>query len=127
MAKEAIQTPGGPKAGGAYSPAIRAGDFVFVSGQVPRDPLGSETAGATIEEQTDRVLKNIGMLLEAAGASFADVVKANVHLSDVANFARFNTVYATYFPDPKPARTTTGSVLPGGFLVEIDVVAYVGA
>ncbi|MBI5878576.1 MAG: hypothetical protein HZB53_13085 [Chloroflexi bacterium] len=126
MPKQAIQLDGGPKAGGAYSPAVRAGDFIYISGQVPRDPASGETAGDTIESQTHRVLQNIGVLLAASGASFADVVKATVHLSDIAGFARFNTVYATYFPDPKPARTTTGAQLPGGFLVEIDVTVYVG-
>jgi len=126
MPKQAIHLDGGPKAGGAYSPAVRAGDFIYISGQVPRDPVTGETAGSTVEEQTHRVLQNIGLLLEASGASFADVVKATVHLSDIGHFARFNAVYADYFPDPKPARTTTGSQLPSGFLVEIDATAYIG-
>ena len=125
MPKQLIQPADGPKPGGAYSPALRVGDFVFVAGQVGRDPTTGQ-AGETIEEQTRQVLENIKLLLEAGGAGMADVVKATVHLSDINLFARFNGVYASYFPDPKPVRTTTGSQLPGGLLVEIDVVAYVG-
>ena len=81
--------------------------------------------GDTIEEQTARVLENVKAVLEAAGASMADVVKSTVHLSDVAHFSRFDAVYATYFPEPRPVRTTVGSQLKG-ILVEIDVIAYVG-
>jgi enamine deaminase RidA (YjgF/YER057c/UK114 family) len=82
-------------------------------------------AGDTIEEQTARVLDNVKAVLEEAGASMADVVKSTVHLSDTAHFARFDAVYATYFPEPRPVRTTVGSGLKG-ILVEIDVIAYVG-
>lgn len=110
---------------GAYSPAIRAGDFIFVSGQVPRDPATGQIVGTTIEEQTQRVLENIKAILEAGGARLADVVKVSAHLSNLADFDGFNKVYASYFPDPKPARTTVGSQLLG-FLVEIDAIAYVG-
>lgn len=126
MPKQLIQPAHGPKPGGAYSPALRVGDFIFVAGQVPRDPATGDIVGQTIEEQTAHVLENI-RLLEAGGASMADVVKATVHLSDLSHFARFNAVYASYFPDPKPVRTTTGSQLPNGVIVEIDVIAYVGS
>ena len=125
MPKQLIRPENGPPPGGAYSPGLRVGDFVFVAGQTPVDPATGKIAGDTIEEQTARVLENIKMILEAAGASMADVVKATVHLSDLSLFQRYNTVYASYFPDPKPVRTTVGSQLIG-ILVEIDVIAYVG-
>jgi len=125
MPKQLIRPENGPPPGGAYSPGLRVGDFVFVAGQTPVDPATGKVVGDTIEEQTARVLENIKMILEAAGATMADVVKATVHLSDLSLFQRYNTVYATYFPDPKPVRTTVGSQLIG-ILVEIDVIAYVG-
>lgn len=113
-----------PKPIGPYSPGLRVGDFVFVSGQGPLNPATGQTP-ETIEEQTAQVLENIQAILEAGGATMADVVKVTAHLSDLANFERYNKVYATYFPDPKPTRTTVGSQLLG-ILVEIDVIAYVG-
>ena len=124
MSKQQITTGASPL--GAYSPGIRAGDFVFVSGQVGRDPATGQVAGETIEEQTARALENVKAILEAAGATMADVVKVGAHLSDLALFERYNRVYATYFPDPKPTRTTVGSHLPSTLLVEIDAMAYVG-
>jgi 2-iminobutanoate/2-iminopropanoate deaminase len=125
VAKEQIRTEKGAAPGGAYSQGIRAGDFLFVSGQGPMDPDTGEIVGDTIEAQTERVLENVKAVLEAGGATMADVVKSTVHLSDLAHFSRYNEVYSRYFPDPKPVRTTVGSQLLG-FLVEIDVVAHVG-
>ena len=125
MAKQLIQSDKTSPPGGAYSPALRAGDFIFVAGQGPMDPATGKITGTIIEEQTARVLENIKAILEAAGATMADVVKATVHLSDLSLFQRYNQVYATYFPDPKPVRTTVGSQLLG-IMVEIDVIAYVG-
>jgi 2-iminobutanoate/2-iminopropanoate deaminase len=125
MAKLEISTDRAPKPGGGYSQGLRVGNLVFVAGQVPRDPQTGELAGDTIEEQTTRVLENVKAVLEAAGASMADVVKSTVHLSDVGNFSRFDAVYSTYFPEPRPVRTTVGSQLKG-ILVEIDVIAVVG-
>jgi 2-iminobutanoate/2-iminopropanoate deaminase len=126
MPKQLILPEGGPKPGGAYSPGIRAGDFIFVAGQGPSNPATGKIEAEEIEGQTRQVLENVKAILAAGGASMADVVKATVHLSDMSLFARYNVVYAEYFPDPKPVRTTVGSQLHG-FLVEIDVVAYVGA
>jgi 2-iminobutanoate/2-iminopropanoate deaminase len=125
MPKQLIRPERGAPPQGAYSPGLRAGDFIFVSGQGPLDPATGQIVGETIEEQTARTLENVKLILEAAGASMADVVKATVHLSDLSLFPRYNTVYATYFPDPKPTRTTVGSQLLG-IMVEIDVIAYVG-
>jgi 2-iminobutanoate/2-iminopropanoate deaminase len=127
MPKQRISTKAGASPVGPYSQGLRVGDFIFVSGQGPLDPATGKITGDTIEEQTARVLENIKTILEAAGASMADVVKANAYLRDMSLFDRYNKVYVNYFPDPKPARTTVGSVLPmEGMLIEIDVIAYVG-
>jgi 2-iminobutanoate/2-iminopropanoate deaminase len=125
VGKHEIRTGEAAAPGGAYSQGIRAGDFIYVSGQGPIDPATGDVVGETIEEQTERTLENVNAVLAAAGASMADVVKATVHLSDLALFSRYNEVYARHFPDPKPVRTTLGSELLG-IMVEIDVVAYVG-
>lgn len=125
MAKQLIHTPNGPPPRGAYSPALRAGPFVYISGQSSRDSE-LRVVGATIEDQTRKTIENIGAILADAGASLEDVVKATVHLSDLADFQRYNSIYQLMFPDPKPTRTTVGSVLAPDVLIEIDVVAYVG-
>ena len=127
MAKQAVTTDQAPRPAGPYSQALRVGDFVYVAGQGGVDPATRKLAGEDIEAQTVQTLDNVKAILEAAGASMSDVVKSTVHLSDLSLFARFNAVYAEYFPDPKPVRTTVGSQLLGGMLVEIDVVAYTGA
>jgi reactive intermediate/imine deaminase len=124
--KQAVRTEKAPLPGGAYSQAVRAGDFLFVAGMGPWDPKTRQVVGATIEEQTARTLENLRAVLEAGGADMADVVKTTVHLSDLAEFAAFNQAYSRFFPDPKPVRTTVGSQL-SGFRVEIDAVAYLGA
>jgi 2-iminobutanoate/2-iminopropanoate deaminase len=126
MPKQQIKAMFGASPIGAYSQGIRAGDFIFVSGQGPLDPATGQLVEGGIEEQTARVLENIKAILAADGATMADVVKVSAHLSDMELFSQYNKVYATYFPDPKPARTTVGSQLPmEGVLVEIDVIAYV--
>ena len=125
MSKQQIRTDKAARPGGAYSQGLRVGDFVFVAGQGPGDPATGKVVGTTIEEQTARALENIKAILEAGGATMADVVKVTAHLSDLGLFQRYNQVYETYFPDPKPVRTTVGSQLPG-IMVEIDVIAYVG-
>jgi len=127
MPKQQITTKSGAAPVGPYSQGLRVGDFIFVSGQGPLDPDTGKIVGETIEEQTARVLENIKAILAAGGATMADVVKANAYLNDMTLFDRYNKVYVTYFPDPKPARTTVGTQLPlKGILVEIDVIAYVG-
>ena len=125
MPKQKIITKSGASPVGAYSQGLRVGDFIFVSGQGPLEPATGQIVGDSVEEQTARVLENIKAILEAGGATLADVVKVTAHLSDLALFERYNKVYGTYFPDPKPTRTTVGSQLLG-ILVEIDAIAYVG-
>ena len=125
MPKVQIQTSNAPMPVGPYSQGLKVGDFVFVAGQGSIDPVTQKVIGETIEEQTAQTLENLKAILAQAGATLGDVVKATVHLSDLALFSRFNVIYASYFPDPKPVRTTVGSQLPG-ILVEIDVIAYVG-
>ncbi len=125
MPRQQITTSKGASPAGAYSQGLRVGDFIFVSGQTPVDPATGKAAGETIEEQTTQVIENIKAILEGGGASLADVVKVSAHLTDLSLFPRYNKVYADYFPDPKPTRTTVGSQLIG-ILVEIDAIAYVG-
>lgn len=125
MPKQQITTRSGATPVGAYSQGLRVGDFIFVSGQGPLNPVTGAVVGETIEEQTARTIENIKAILEAGGASLADVVKVSAHLTDLSMFERYNKVYASYFPDPKPTRTTVGSQLLG-IMVEIDAIAYVG-
>ena len=108
MAKRRIETKAGAQPIGAYSQGMRVGDFIFVSGQGPFDPQTGDICGGNIEEQTARTLGSIKAILEAGGAAMADVVKVTAHLSDMSLFDRYNRVYSSYFPDPKPARTTVG-------------------
>ena len=127
MTKLQITTTSGASPVGPYSQGLQVGDFIFVSGQGPLDPVSGQIVGHTIEEQTVRVLENIKIILEAGGATMANVVKANAYLSDIAFFERYNKVYASYFPDPKPTCTTMVCQPPLiGILIEIDVIAYVG-
>jgi 2-iminobutanoate/2-iminopropanoate deaminase len=125
MPKRKIETASGPRPIGAYSQGLRAGDFIFVSGQGPFDPSSGEVCGTTIEEQTARALGNLKAVLEAGGATMADVVKVTAHLSDMALFERYNRAYSNYFAEPRPVRTTVGAQLLGSTLVVVDAVAYV--
>lgn len=125
MAKLQVRTERAAQPSGAYSQGLKVGNFVFVSGQGPLDPQTAAVVGETIEEQTAQTLENVKAILETAGGTMHDVVRCTVHLSDLALFDRFNRVYATYFPDPKPTRTTVGSQL-AGIMVEIDCIAYLG-
>lgn len=123
--KTAISTPDAPGAIGPYSQAIRAGDFLFVSGQIPLDPATGALIQGDIAAQTHRVLRNLAAILEAAGASFHHVVKTTVYLADMSEFAAMNEVYGTYFPAPAPARATVQAArLPRDVRVEIDLIAY---
>lgn len=108
---------------GAYSDGVIAGGFLFVSGQASVDFKTSKFVLGTIEEETKRTLDNIQAILAAAGVSMEDVVKTTVHLKEIAEFDRFNAVYATYFTGVRPARTTVQSVLAEGIRVEIDCIA----
>jgi reactive intermediate/imine deaminase len=123
MTKQQILTTNAPAPGGAYSQALRVGDFVYTAGMGPWHPSTRQVVGETIEEQTAQTLENIRAVLHEAGLDMEDVVKATVHLADLGLFARFNETYSRFFPDPKPVRTTVGSQL-FGILIEIDVVAY---
>ncbi len=125
MGRHEIRTAKAPLPVGPYSQGVRLGNLVFTAGQIPVDPATGKLVPGSVGEQTRRVLENVKAVLEEAGARMDDVVKTTVHLSDMAMFAEFNAVYAQYFPDPKPARTTVGSTLGPGVLVEIDAVAAV--
>ncbi len=123
--KRQVVTDSAPRPAGPYSQAIAAGGLVFTAGQGPADPATGKVTG-DIEAQAHQVLRNISAILEAAGSSVDDVVKVTVHLADLSDFDRFNHVYAEYFKEPRPARTTVGSQLLG-ILVEIDVIAVLSA
>jgi 2-iminobutanoate/2-iminopropanoate deaminase len=122
---ERINPPGVPAPRGPYSPAVRAGDFIFVSGQVPVDPATGELVHADIGAETRQVLNNVKSILEACGASMADVVRCGVFLGEANDFAPMNAVYAEFFGAGKPARATvvTGFAAPG-IRVEIEAIAY---
>jgi 2-iminobutanoate/2-iminopropanoate deaminase len=127
MNRLAISTSNAPAAVGPYSQAIVAGDLVFCAGQGAIDPATQELKRGTVEEETERTLRNLGAVLDAAGVGFADVVKTTVFLVDMNDFAAMNGVYAGFFPDPPPARTTVQvAALPKGFKVEIEAIARRG-
>ena len=122
--KQAISSPDAPKAIGPYSQAVRAGQLLFVSGQVPLDPATGQIVGGDIAAQTRRVFDNLGAVLTAAGRSFADVVRTTVFLADMNDFAAVNEVYGTYFSEPYPARATVQVArLPKDARVEVDLIA----
>jgi len=121
-----INSDQAPKAIGPYSQAIRAGDVIYTSGQIALDPATGALVEGDFAAQANRVFENLKAVLAAGGATFANVAKATVYLTDLANFATLNEIYASYFGDTKPARTTVGvAQLPKGGLVEIDLVAIV--
>ncbi len=126
MPKEAISTEHAPQAVGAYSQAIRAGGFLFLSGQIPLDPATGKLVDTDdIQAQTRRVMDNLAAVLQAAGSTLDQVVKATIYLADIADFQAVNAVYASYFSGPAPpARATVQvAVLPLGARVEIDAIA----
>jgi 2-iminobutanoate/2-iminopropanoate deaminase len=121
-----ISSPEAPQAVGPYSQATRCGDWVFTAGQIPLDPATGEITGATVTEQTERVVKNLRAVLAAAGCGLGDVVKTTVFLTDLATFAEMNAVYSAHFQAPFPARSTIQvAALPKGARVEIEAVARV--
>jgi reactive intermediate/imine deaminase len=127
MANLIISTDQAPKAIGTYSQAVRAGDTVYVSGQIPLDPSTGELIGGDIEAQIRRVFENLRAIIEAAGATFANVVKLNVYLTDLRHFALVNQTMAQYFREPYPARAAVGvASLPRGAQVEMECILHVG-
>jgi len=123
MTRQAIQTNGAPAAIGPYSQAIRSGEFVFCSGQLGLDPSSGELVEG-IEAQANRSLRNLQSVLDAAGLGLDDIVKTTIFLADMNDFATVNAVYATFMPEPPPARSTIGvAALPKGGLVEIEAIA----
>ena len=122
--REAIAAPHAPHAIGPYSPAIRAGNLLFLSGQIPIDPATSNVVAGDISAQTEQVMRNIGNLLKAAGAGFEHVVRTTVFLVDMNDFGAMNAVYGRFVVDPPPARSTVQVArLPRDARVEIDVIA----
>lgn len=124
--RERVQTDKAPAAIGPYSQAIRAGGFVFVSGQIPIDPATGEFVKGGVGEQTERVLQNLKAVLEAAGSSLEQIVKTTVFLADMKEFAQMNEVYTKFFSGAPPARATVAAAgLPRDARVEIEAVALV--
>jgi 2-iminobutanoate/2-iminopropanoate deaminase len=124
MTNKQIATDKAPAALGPYSQAIAAGGFLFASGQVPINPATGELAEGGIEAQAKQVFENLGEVLAAAGAGFGDVVKTTVFLTDLANFATVNEIYAQYFVQPYPGRSCVQiAALPKGSLLEIELIA----
>jgi len=126
MGKKVIQTEKAPKPIGPYSQAIRAGNFIFLSGQIPIDPKTGELVKGDIRQQTQQVLENIRGVLESQGLGMQDVVKVSIFLKDMGNFNEMNEVYATYFPSSPPARSTVEvSRLPKDVDLEIEAIASI--
>jgi len=122
--KHAIHPAGAAKPIGPYSPAVAIEGLLFCSGQGPLDPATGQPVGGDIGPQTERTLRNLGALLEAAGLDFGDVVKTTCYLRDMDDFKAFNEVYATFFPEPYPARTTIQAArLPLDISVEVEAIA----
>jgi 2-iminobutanoate/2-iminopropanoate deaminase len=122
--RHAIVTPSAPAAIGPYSQAIMAGPYLFCSGQIPLDPETGQLVSGDIGAQTHRVFKNIAAILERAGTSLDDIVKTTVYLTDMSDFAGMNDVYAQYFSNPAPARSTVQAAgLPRNARVEIEAIA----
>jgi 2-iminobutanoate/2-iminopropanoate deaminase len=124
MTRRAVRTGDAPAAVGPYSQAITTDDLVFCAGQVGLDPTTGNLVEGGLEAQAERVLRNLSAVLDAAGCSFADVVKTTCFLADINDFAAFNAVYARFMTDPPPARSTFAvAALPKGALVEVEAIA----
>jgi reactive intermediate/imine deaminase len=127
MSRQSIHTDRAPQAIGPYSQAVRAGDTVYLSGQVPFDPATMQLVTGDMEVQARRVFENLKAVAEAAGGSLAHAVKLTIFLTDLASFARVNEVMASYFAQPYPARSTIGvAALPRGAQIEIECVLHLG-
>lgn len=127
MSRQSIHTDRAPQAIGPYSQAVRAGDTVYMSGQVPFDPATMQLVTGDIETQARRVFENLKAVAEAAGGSLAHAVKLTIFLTDLANFAKVNEVMAGYFAKPYPARSTIGvAQLPRAAQIEIECVLHLG-
>lgn len=125
MTRKTIHTDKAPKAIGTYSQAVRAGDLVFISGQVPFDPATGELVGGEMEAQIRRVFDNLKAIAEAAGGSLAEAVKLNVYLTDLKHFPIVNQVMAQYFREPYPARAAVGvAALPRGAQIEMECILH---
>ena len=126
MRKQIIHTTDAPQAIGPYSQAVRVGQFVFLSGQIPTDPASGNIVEGDITVQTKRVMDNLGAVLRASGASYSDVVKSTIFLADLGHFSKMNEVYGGYFTSEPPARATVQvGALPRGVLIEIDMIAHI--
>ena len=125
MKKEIVKVDKLPKPSMPYSYCVKAGDFLFIAGQVGVDPASNKLKGDSIGEQTEQALKNMDTILKAAGSSLEQVVKATVFISDFGDFEEMNRVYARFFPKDQPARTTVQVVLYDGFKVEIEATATI--
>lgn len=126
MTKTVVSTTDAPAAIGPYSQAIVSGGWVYCSGQVPLDPVTGELIDGSLEDQARRCLDNLGAVLRAAGAGWADVVKVTAFLTDMADFAAFNDAYAEYVGEPAPARATVAVAgLPKGARIEIECIAQI--
>jgi len=124
MSRRAVSTTAAPGAVGPYSQAIVTDDLVFCSGQVGLDPATGEIVSGGVEAEAERVIRNLEAVLDAAGCTLADVVKTTCFLADINDFQRFNAVYAPFWPDPPPARSTFQvAALPRGARVEIEAIA----
>ena len=124
MSRQSVNSSGSAPAIGPYSPALRVGSLLFLSGQIPLDPSTGQVVEGDIARQTRRVLDNMGELLKAAGADFGQVAKTTIYLADMADFSAVNEIYATYFSQPYPARATVQVArLPRDVRVEIDAIA----
>jgi reactive intermediate/imine deaminase len=128
MSRQIISTPNAPGAIGTYSQAVRVGDTVYISGQIPLDPATMQMVAGDIDVEIRRVFENLKAIATAAGASLAQAAKVTVFLTDLANFAKVNEIMAQYFPQPYPARAAVGvAQLPRGARVEIECILHLGS
>ncbi len=128
MSRQIISTPNAPSAIGTYSQAVRVGDTVYISGQIPLDPATMQMVSGDIDSEIRRVFDNLKAIATAAGASLAQAAKVTVFLTDLANFAKVNEIMAQYFPQPYPARAAVGvAQLPRGARVEIECILHLGS